>query len=783
MIFYLLHSSLLCVLQYYTVFNYITISCIYLFLTPNSRSAFRAGVSLNIHSFILSCHYSQACTMYNSLAGTFNGMGETKPKPLVTTTTTTTTTTPTVYVETTTLRQRRHQQHYPATRAPESTHSVFSAAKRIDSFPRPASLWENTEFIQRGNVNPREYGNGRGKHLQHERRERVRSERRGGTPERGTAMPAPRDAMPAPRDAMPAPRDAMIAPRDAMLAPRDAMPAPRDAMLAPRDAMPAPRDAMPAPRDAMLAPRDAMLAPRDAMLAPRDAMLAPRGQAADPPSVGREAASRPATHNVRGQTAAMRHPTPDRWQHPSEHQRSGQPASRDPSTGGTATGDSVLPPASFDPRSRRNGQTASRAYRGDSSSLYRGRSRASGSSSRQEVMSVNRGQSSETGQRPGTPRAAHRGTTQTPVVIANDMRDLGLGINTRAQEIRQQIVPQTVNRPSHAEHRDKAAITSIARHDTSRESQSGRNSLPKSDLTPSRDRFVPRESIVLQRVTNKQPKVNNRTSSTGTLQPSKPLLPIRDTLPLKERPRGMGVSLNRNVPRERVSSPARRLPPVGGAPRAVKTRRTNSLAVQRKKSILGRVFSFPNMDALNAFLAQAFTSLLQIYSSAKTRLGQGRGKKPAFSRKSLMAMIARMKQSQLNRSTPTPVRPVTATKPPPVSAHPAGGRRASRKGVATRSLATPWRNIGSGDVHHVSANTTVPRKIVQVPVSRLLTTEQNTRESVASKTPPTPVSKGLTQQPTAVTNTRSGASEAPISVEMVKRVLVTTSIKHKSQEV
>ena len=27
-------------------------SCIYLFLTPNSRSVFRTGVSLNIHSFI-----------------------------------------------------------------------------------------------------------------------------------------------------------------------------------------------------------------------------------------------------------------------------------------------------------------------------------------------------------------------------------------------------------------------------------------------------------------------------------------------------------------------------------------------------------------------------------------------------------------------------------------------------------------------------------------------------------------------------------------------------------
>ena len=32
--------------------RYKTISCIYLFLTPNSRSVFRAGVSLNIHSFI-----------------------------------------------------------------------------------------------------------------------------------------------------------------------------------------------------------------------------------------------------------------------------------------------------------------------------------------------------------------------------------------------------------------------------------------------------------------------------------------------------------------------------------------------------------------------------------------------------------------------------------------------------------------------------------------------------------------------------------------------------------
>ena len=38
--------------RFFSIFNYTTISCIYLFLTPNSRSVFRAGVSLNIHSFI-----------------------------------------------------------------------------------------------------------------------------------------------------------------------------------------------------------------------------------------------------------------------------------------------------------------------------------------------------------------------------------------------------------------------------------------------------------------------------------------------------------------------------------------------------------------------------------------------------------------------------------------------------------------------------------------------------------------------------------------------------------
>ena len=38
--------------KYFLIFNFITISCIYLVLTPNSRSKTRAGVSLNIHSFI-----------------------------------------------------------------------------------------------------------------------------------------------------------------------------------------------------------------------------------------------------------------------------------------------------------------------------------------------------------------------------------------------------------------------------------------------------------------------------------------------------------------------------------------------------------------------------------------------------------------------------------------------------------------------------------------------------------------------------------------------------------
>ena len=33
-----------------SIFNLKNISCIYLFMTPNSRSVFRAGVSLNTHS-------------------------------------------------------------------------------------------------------------------------------------------------------------------------------------------------------------------------------------------------------------------------------------------------------------------------------------------------------------------------------------------------------------------------------------------------------------------------------------------------------------------------------------------------------------------------------------------------------------------------------------------------------------------------------------------------------------------------------------------------------------
>ena len=42
------------------------VSCIYLFLTPNSRSAFRAGVSLNIHSFIHS--FTMLCNEGNVLS-------------------------------------------------------------------------------------------------------------------------------------------------------------------------------------------------------------------------------------------------------------------------------------------------------------------------------------------------------------------------------------------------------------------------------------------------------------------------------------------------------------------------------------------------------------------------------------------------------------------------------------------------------------------------------------------------------------------------------------------
>ena len=41
----------------YLFFCFETISSIYLFLTPNSRSVFRAGMSLNIHSFILFWNY------------------------------------------------------------------------------------------------------------------------------------------------------------------------------------------------------------------------------------------------------------------------------------------------------------------------------------------------------------------------------------------------------------------------------------------------------------------------------------------------------------------------------------------------------------------------------------------------------------------------------------------------------------------------------------------------------------------------------------------------------
>ena len=40
---FIAHLFTLCFLKYFSVFNLITISCIYLVLTPNSRSVFRAG--------------------------------------------------------------------------------------------------------------------------------------------------------------------------------------------------------------------------------------------------------------------------------------------------------------------------------------------------------------------------------------------------------------------------------------------------------------------------------------------------------------------------------------------------------------------------------------------------------------------------------------------------------------------------------------------------------------------------------------------------------------------
>ena len=44
--------SFLYTVLYFSIFYYITISCVYLFPTPNSRSVFHAKVWLNIHSFI-----------------------------------------------------------------------------------------------------------------------------------------------------------------------------------------------------------------------------------------------------------------------------------------------------------------------------------------------------------------------------------------------------------------------------------------------------------------------------------------------------------------------------------------------------------------------------------------------------------------------------------------------------------------------------------------------------------------------------------------------------------
>ena len=62
LIFYLLHRSLHWIFYYFLIFNYITISCDYLFLTPNSRSFSCWGVVK--HSFIHSSMDS-SCGFWN----------------------------------------------------------------------------------------------------------------------------------------------------------------------------------------------------------------------------------------------------------------------------------------------------------------------------------------------------------------------------------------------------------------------------------------------------------------------------------------------------------------------------------------------------------------------------------------------------------------------------------------------------------------------------------------------------------------------------------------------
>ncbi|XP_041356132.1 uncharacterized protein LOC121373524 isoform X2 [Gigantopelta aegis] len=224
--------------------------------------------------------------------------------------------------------------------------------------------------------------------------------------------------------------------------------------------------------------------------------------------------------------------------------------------------------------------------------------------------------------------------------------------------------------------------------------------------------------------------------------PAKEVLPNKDMPPIRRRPLGRERSPNgepppniripptRRLPPPRGMPPARRLPPNRGVSPGDTNRKTSPSSPQRTKSTLGRLFSFPNMDALNAFLAQAFTSLLQIYSSAKTKISQGRSVPSAFSRTSLMKMIARMKRSRLNDSQgvmDVTRMPVTTTEAPPlVLFYPSSEVEASKppaKVVSNRPHRQRDRNVGSRFSHSKpTVSRTIRRKVLLEPVSRRLTT-------------------------------------------------------------